>query len=113
MMPKELNRYPYRHHGPPVHGSKLEDYLISEASLREDRPELFDEDKIDGGLRMAVIKINIDPDAKDKHRFRCRLYPLGTEAHVGFGSTPEAATADAVKEWMIYAKRSKPQGPWE
>jgi len=38
-------RYPYRHHGPPVHGSKLEDYLISEASLREDVPELFlDED---------------------------------------------------------------------
>lgn len=35
-------RYPYTHHGPAVHGSKLADYLISEAFLREDRPELFD-----------------------------------------------------------------------
>ena len=28
-------QYPYTHHGPPVHGSKLEDYLISEISLIE------------------------------------------------------------------------------
>ena len=34
-------RYPYSHHGPAVHGSKLADYLLSEHSLREDRPELF------------------------------------------------------------------------
>jgi hypothetical protein len=34
-------RYPYTHHGPAVYGSKLADYLISEAHLREDRPELF------------------------------------------------------------------------
>ena len=27
--------YPYTHHGPPVHGSKLQDYLISEASMIE------------------------------------------------------------------------------
>lgn len=35
------DRYPYRHHGPSVHGSKLADYLISEANLREDCPEMF------------------------------------------------------------------------
>ena len=39
---RDTLRYPYRHHGPAVFGSKLADYLISEASLREDRPELFD-----------------------------------------------------------------------
>lgn len=39
-------RYPYRHHGPPVFGSKLADYLISEMSLREDRPEFFDDDEL-------------------------------------------------------------------
>ena len=37
-------RYPYRHHGPAVHGSKTLDYLVSEISLREDRPEMFDEE---------------------------------------------------------------------
>lgn len=36
-------RYPYTHHGPAIYGSKLDDYLISEASLREDHPELFKE----------------------------------------------------------------------
>lgn len=36
------NPYPYRHHGPAVHGSKLADYLVTEASLREDHPELFE-----------------------------------------------------------------------
>ena len=30
------DRYPYRHHGPAVHGSKLADYLISEANMRYD-----------------------------------------------------------------------------
>lgn len=29
-------RYPYRHHGPAVHGSKLADFLVSEAHMRED-----------------------------------------------------------------------------
>ena len=29
-------RYPYRHHGPAVHGSKLADYLVSEIALLED-----------------------------------------------------------------------------
>lgn len=38
-------RYPYRHHGPAVFGSKLADYLISEMHLREDRPDLFDDDR--------------------------------------------------------------------
>ena len=37
------SRYPYTHHGPAVHGSKLLDYLISEYSRREDRPELFEQ----------------------------------------------------------------------
>lgn len=37
----KADRYPYRHHGPTVHGSKIVDFLISEASLREDYPELF------------------------------------------------------------------------
>lgn len=32
----EDERYPYRHHGPAVHGSKLLDYLISEHSLLQD-----------------------------------------------------------------------------
>lgn len=36
--------YPYTHHGPTVHGSKLADYLVSEMSLREDYPEMFRED---------------------------------------------------------------------
>lgn len=36
-------RYPYTHDGPAVHSSKLVDYLVSEQSLREDHPELFDE----------------------------------------------------------------------
>jgi len=36
------NPYPYTHHGLAVHGSKLEDYLISEASLREERPDIFE-----------------------------------------------------------------------
>lgn len=29
-------RYPYRHHGSSVHGSKLEDFLISELNMIED-----------------------------------------------------------------------------
>jgi hypothetical protein len=29
--------FPYRHHGPAVHGSKLMDYLISEANLIEEK----------------------------------------------------------------------------
>ena len=33
------NRYPYTHHGPPVHGSKLMDFLISEYNRRQDRPQ--------------------------------------------------------------------------
>lgn len=39
------NPYPYRHDGPPVHRSKLADFLVSEANLREDRPDLFEDDK--------------------------------------------------------------------
>lgn len=38
---RSRDRYPYRHHGPAVHGSKMIDYLISELALREDCPELF------------------------------------------------------------------------
>ena len=38
----DQGRYPYTHHGPTVYGSKLADYLISEANLREDRPDLFE-----------------------------------------------------------------------
>ena len=34
------DRYPYRHHGPAVHGSKLADYLISEANMIEDIEQL-------------------------------------------------------------------------
>ena len=34
------DRYPYRHHGPSVHGSKLADYLISEANMIEDIEQL-------------------------------------------------------------------------
>jgi hypothetical protein len=30
------DRYPYRHHGPAIHGSKLVDFLISEHNMRED-----------------------------------------------------------------------------
>lgn len=40
-------RYPYTHHGPAVHGSKMADYLVSELSLREDHPELFEDDPAD------------------------------------------------------------------
>ncbi len=29
-------RYPYRHHGPAVHGSKLADFLVSEANMIDD-----------------------------------------------------------------------------
>jgi len=36
-------RYPYSHHGPTVYGDKLTDYLISEQTLREDHPELFND----------------------------------------------------------------------
>ena len=36
MNEKTDDRYPYRHHGPSVHGSKLMDYLISEHSFLED-----------------------------------------------------------------------------
>jgi hypothetical protein len=35
-------RYPYTHHGPAVFGSKLADYLFSEAHLCDDYPELFE-----------------------------------------------------------------------
>lgn len=38
-------RYPYTHRGPAIYGTKLVDYLISEASLREDHPELFQSNK--------------------------------------------------------------------
>ena len=31
------NPFPYTHLGPPVHGSKLEDYLISEANLENQK----------------------------------------------------------------------------
>ena len=40
---QEPVRYPYTHHGPAVYGSKLADYLISEAHLQEDYPELFED----------------------------------------------------------------------
>ncbi len=46
---KQLMRYPYTHHGPTVYGSKLADYLISEHSLREDHPELFETDSQGSG----------------------------------------------------------------
>lgn len=36
--------YPYTHHGPAVHGSKIADYLVSEIALRQDYPEIFDSD---------------------------------------------------------------------
>jgi hypothetical protein len=39
------NPYPYLHEGPAVHGSKFEDYLISEANLREDMPEIFESEE--------------------------------------------------------------------
>lgn len=29
-------RFPYTHHGPTVYGSKLADYLVTEASMIED-----------------------------------------------------------------------------
>ena len=35
----ERCRYPYTHHGPTIHGSKLLDYLISEISLIEDEKQ--------------------------------------------------------------------------
>jgi len=48
----ENERYPYRHHGPSVHGSKLIDYLVSEANMIEDgllpipkEPWPFEKDK--------------------------------------------------------------------
>lgn len=41
----EASRYPYTHHGTPVHGNKLLDYLASENALREDHPELFEDEK--------------------------------------------------------------------
>ncbi len=41
----EDERYPYRHHGPTAHGSKMLDYLISEHSLREDEPERFKDEE--------------------------------------------------------------------
>ena len=34
------DRYPYRHHGLAVHGSKLADYLISEANMIDDIEQL-------------------------------------------------------------------------
>lgn len=40
-------RYPYTHHGPSVYGSKLVDYLVSEIALREDHPELFNDEDTD------------------------------------------------------------------
>ena len=43
-IPSETTRYPYTHHGQTVHGSKLLDYLISEQNLRDDHPELFDDE---------------------------------------------------------------------
>jgi hypothetical protein len=33
---KQIARYPYTHHGPPVYGDKLTDFLISEANMIED-----------------------------------------------------------------------------
>ena len=50
----DIVRYPYTHHGPPVFGSKLEDYLISEAHLREDHPDFFEGDT--GGLEVIAVK---------------------------------------------------------
>ena len=45
-------RFPYRHHGPAVHGSKLADYLISEIALAEmmqagEEDGLLDEERKD------------------------------------------------------------------
>ena len=48
------SRYPYSHHGPTVHGSKLMDYLFSEYSLREDRPELFKQERTPGSGQHPV-----------------------------------------------------------
>ena len=36
MHQQDDERYPYRHHGPSVYGSKLADYLVSEQSMEED-----------------------------------------------------------------------------
>lgn len=44
----EIVRYPYTHHGPTVYGSKLADFFVSEANLREDRPDLFEDDTTEG-----------------------------------------------------------------
>ena len=44
---RDLVRYPYTHHGPTIYGSKLADYLVSEASMRVDHPELFEDEKRD------------------------------------------------------------------
>jgi hypothetical protein len=48
------SRYPYTHHGPTVHGSKLMDFLISEHSLREDQPERFEHDQTREGAGYAA-----------------------------------------------------------
>ena len=53
------DRYPYRHHGPAVHGSKLADYLISEANMTEDLEQLRAENALlpcpfCGGSSLAV-----------------------------------------------------------
>lgn len=44
-------RHPYRHHGPAIHGSKLADFLISEASLQEDRRARAKEPGYDAGVK--------------------------------------------------------------
>ncbi|MCA9368547.1 hypothetical protein KC887_09960 [Candidatus Kaiserbacteria bacterium] len=50
------DRYPYRHHGPAVHGSKLADYLISEANMTEDIEQLRAENARLRGSRLTTSR---------------------------------------------------------
>jgi len=51
------DRYPYRHKGPPVHGSKLIDFLVSEANMIDDGllPDLSDMGPLGSEFNEAIF----------------------------------------------------------
>lgn len=58
------SRYPYRHRGPAMHGSKLADYLISEVALQEDHLDVLSLARMIGHRNIAQLMTYYREDAQ-------------------------------------------------
>ena len=70
------DRYPYRHHGPAVHGSKLTDYLISEANMIEDIEQLRAENARLRELLSIAVEMTGEPECWYDHHGYCQAHNL-------------------------------------